>query len=81
MAKQMGKETIFNPAPATPLPDHAYQNVDHLIVNESEASMLSGTAEEELEGSLGQVAKHFITKGVHVVVITLGSKVCFPPLI
>ena len=75
-AKQLGKETVFNPAPAKPLPGATYKVIDHLIVNESEASILSGTSEGNLAASLDHVAQSFINKGVTTVVITLGSKVC-----
>jgi ribokinase len=41
-ARQKGVETIINPAPAIPLPGEAYQGLGHLIVNETEAAILSG---------------------------------------
>ena len=75
IAKQAGKETIFNPAPARALPDEAYPTIDHLIVNESEASLLSGVADNELANAPERVADIFINRGVSTIIITLGSKV------
>lgn len=72
-----GKETILNPAPATPLPDAMYRHLSHLVLNESEASILSGISEEELSKSLDKAAQYFIDREVVTVLITLGSKVCF----
>lgn len=77
-AKAQGKETIFNPAPAVPIPDESLKHIDHLIVNETEAATLSGVSESELANSLEHVANLFISKGVSYVVITLGSKVSNP---
>ena len=76
-AKSMGKVTMLNPAPATPIPESAYKNLDHLIVNESEASILSGIPEQDLTKQPDKVADHFINLGVKFVVITLGSKGVF----
>ena len=76
-AKSLGKVTILNPAPATPIPHLTYAHIDHLIVNESEASMLSGIPEEKLSVSLEQVADIFIEKGVHYVLVTLGANGVF----
>lgn len=73
-ARQKGVETIINPAPAIPLPDEAYQGLGHLIVNETEAAILSGF---ENPTSWDKVAAVFIARGVNNVIITLGSEVCF----
>ena len=74
-AKQQRKRIILNPAPAVPLPEEIYHGLDHLILNESEASMLSGIAEDELSRNFEKVADHFHRRGVDVLVLTLGSKV------
>lgn len=71
-ARQKGVETIINPAPAIPLPAEAYEGLDHLIVNETEASILSGI---EKPTSWDQVAAVFISRGVKNVIITLGGEV------
>ncbi|KAI9721694.1 MAG: hypothetical protein M1828_005062 [Chrysothrix sp. TS-e1954] len=76
-AKASGKETVLNPAPAVPLPDEVYQLTTHLILNETEACVLSGIRSEELVASLDKAAEHFFMKGVHTVVITLGAQGVF----
>ena len=73
-ARQKGVETIINPAPAITLPDEAYQGLGHLIVNETEAAILSGI---ENPTSWDQVAAIFITRGVRNVIITLGGEVSY----
>jgi ribokinase len=71
-ARQKGVETIINPAPAVPLPEEAYQELGHLIVNETEAAILSGI---ENPTSWDKVAAVFIARGVKNVIITLGGEV------
>ncbi|KAL5418770.1 hypothetical protein PMIN03_000914 [Paraphaeosphaeria minitans] len=73
VARGKGAETIINPAPAIPLPDEAYSGLSHLIVNETEASILSGI---ERPTSWDEVASVFVQKGVKNVIITLGGEVC-----
>jgi hypothetical protein len=71
-ARQKGVETIINPAPAIPLPAEAYEGLGHLIVNETEAAILSGI---ENPTSWDEVAAVFISRGVQNVIITLGGEV------
>ncbi|KAF9737399.1 hypothetical protein PMIN06_001196 [Paraphaeosphaeria minitans] len=71
VARGKGAETIINPAPAIPLPDEAYSGLSHLIVNETEASILSGI---ERPTSWDEVASVFVQKGVKNVIITLGGE-------
>jgi hypothetical protein len=71
-AREKGVETIINPAPAIPLQEEAYQGLGHLIVNETEASILSGI---ENPTSWDEVAGVFIARGVKNVIITLGGDV------
>jgi ribokinase len=72
VAREKGVETIINPAPAIPLPEEAYNGLGHLIVNETEASILSGI---ENPASWDTVAAVFINRGVENVIITLGGDV------
>jgi len=74
-ARQKGVETILNPAPAVPLPEEAYRGLGHLIVNETEAAILSGI---ENPTSWDEVAAVFIARGVQNVIITLGGEVSSP---
>ena len=71
-ARNKGVETIINPAPAVPLPEEAYNGLGHLIVNETEAEILSGI---EKPTNWDDVASVFISKGVKNVIITLGGDV------
>jgi ribokinase len=72
VARQKGVETILNPAPAVPLPEEAYQGLGHLIINETEAAILSGI---ENPTNWNEVAAVFIAQGVKNVIITLGGEV------
>lgn len=81
---EAGPDVMFNPAPAPPggLPEDTYYAVDHLIMNETEAELMTPPAEqlgrsvagaEGLEGK-EKVARYFHSLGVSFVIITLGSK-------
>jgi len=72
LARDRGVETIINPAPAVPLPGEVYQGLGHLIVNETEAAILSGI---EKPTSWDDVASVFVARGVKNVIITLGGEV------
>ncbi|OCK80994.1 ribokinase-like protein [Lepidopterella palustris CBS 459.81] len=71
VARERGVQIILNPAPAVSLPDDAYQGLDHLIVNETEAAMLSGISNPT---SWNDVATVFVRRGVRNVIITLGAE-------
>ncbi|OBT65554.1 hypothetical protein VE03_05036 [Pseudogymnoascus sp. 23342-1-I1] len=70
-----GIEVLLNPAPAIELPEEAYADLRHLILNETEASILSGYSVEQIKDDklLPLAAQQFHSRGVHNVVITLGS--------
>ncbi|KAH8680914.1 ribokinase [Xylariales sp. PMI_506] len=78
-ARDAGVPVLLNPAPAVPLPDEAYDGLAHLIVNETEAAILGGVPESELEAEAGLLAvgKGFLAKGVQTVIITLGGRGVF----
>ncbi|KAE8135245.1 Ribokinase-like protein [Aspergillus pseudotamarii] len=81
---EAGPDVMFNPAPAPPggLPEDVYAAVDHFIMNETEAELMTPPAEQLLkvvpnaEGLSGndKVARYFHQLGVTYVLITLGSK-------
>ena len=48
-AKAAGVAVLLNPAPAVKLPDEAYQAVTHLIINETEAAILTGRELKDVE--------------------------------
>lgn len=68
---------LLNPAPAIPLPGEVFEGLAHLIVNESEAAILTGRSVEEVEREgfdWDLITAEFSQKGVLNTVITLGSK-------
>ncbi|MHB1393017.1 MAG: ribokinase [Clostridia bacterium] len=74
-AKQMGKLTILNPAPAIELEDEFLSNVDILVPNDTELELLSGIQVNKV-GDLESAAQILINKGVRELIVTLGSKGC-----
>ena len=75
-AKAMGTPVLLNPAPAQTLPEEIYQGLAHLILNETEAALLSNRDESEFESAavVEQAATDFLAKGVRNIVITLGGR-------
>ncbi|KAI0479020.1 Ribokinase-like protein [Xylariaceae sp. FL0804] len=75
-ARRADVPVLLNPAPAQPLPEEAYQGLAHLVVNETEAAILTGVPEAELatESGLERVARLFAARGVAHVVVTLGGR-------
>lgn len=74
-AKQLGKLTILNPAPAAELEDELLSKVDILVPNETELELLSGIRIQN-EADLERAAGLLIDKGVQELIVTLGSKGC-----
>lgn len=71
---------LLNPAPAVPLPDFVYPGLEHLVVNETEAAILSGRSVDEVNAAgfdWNIVTDDFINRGVKNVVVTLGGKGAF----
>ncbi|KAI0022685.1 Ribokinase-like protein [Xylariomycetidae sp. FL0641] len=80
VARDHGVPALLNPAPALPgLPAEAYRGLAHLVLNETEAAILGGVAEAELEREEGlrRVACEFRARGVRNVIITLGGRGVF----
>lgn len=75
-AKAAGVPVLLNPAPAQELPAEAYQGLAHLVVNETEAALLAGCSESDLESfaELVRVGDLFLGRGVQNVIITLGRR-------
>ena len=73
IARKHAVDVLLNPAPALDLPQAAYQAITHLVLNESEAALLSQSPGSEWEG----IAKHFLALGVNNVIITLGTDGAF----
>ncbi|KAK7953048.1 hypothetical protein PG996_013941 [Apiospora saccharicola] len=74
-------DLCLNAAPATaPIGERFYQHLAHLIVNDSEAVILSGRRpgiDELNEDILPDSAQGFLDRGVRNVVITLGARGAF----
>lgn len=76
MASEMGVKVILNPAPASFLSDNLMGCLYAIIPNESEAEILSGI--KVTDWASAKLASDVISsKGVGIVVITLGSKGAF----
>ncbi|CAG8315032.1 unnamed protein product [Penicillium salamii] len=81
---ECGPDVMLNPAPAPPdgLPEDVYAGVDHLILNETEAGLMTPPTEQLLRtvpeaGTLDgkeKVARYFHKLGVTYILITLGAK-------
>lgn len=72
IARAAGAATVFNPAPAAPLPDAIYPLCDYITPNESEASALTGVTVGDLD-SARAAADRLLQRGVKVALITLGD--------
>ena len=75
-ASREGIDVLLNPAPADCLLNSAYKMITHLVVNESEAAVLSGRELDELTDNAvwATVTDEFLQMGVKNVVVTLGGK-------
>ena len=75
-ASREGVEVLLNPSPASYLMPEIYSMVSHLVMNETEAIMLSEIEPDDMENLTGwsKVAEYFLKLGVKNVVITLGAK-------
>ncbi len=71
-AREAGTRTLFNPAPAQSLPESAWQHIDVLTPNRTEAAILLGHDPDAHE-SAADLAAQLHAKGVGTVVITLGQ--------
>ena len=75
-ANREGIEVLLNPSPAVYLMQEIYPMVTHLVMNETEAVMLSEIEPDDIESQTGwtRVAEYFLQLGVKNVVVTLGEK-------
>ena len=76
LAHSLGVTTILNPAPAHPLPDNIYRNIDYITPNESEAAALTGLPVTSL-AEAQKAADVFLSRGVANAIITLGAQGAF----
>ncbi|MGD1923817.1 MAG: ribokinase [Paracoccaceae bacterium] len=72
MAYDAGVKTIFNPAPAAPLPDEIWPLCDFVTPNETEASDLTGIKVNSLDTARA-AADRLLEMGAATALITLGE--------
>lgn len=72
LARRHGVKTVFNPAPAMPLPDDIYPLCDYITPNETEATALTGIEIRDT-GDARRAADVLLEKGVGAVIVTLGE--------
>ncbi|MFB4350611.1 ribokinase [Microbacterium sp. CR_7] len=71
--REHGMTVILDPAPAAPLPDDVWRNIDIVTPNETEASLLSGV--EVVDAATAeQAGRWFLDRGVGAAVITLAGQ-------
>lgn len=77
-AGRAGIDFCLNAAPANPITKRTYRYITHLLVNESEAAIMSGRDLDEVNKDTWPViCQEFLNRGVKNVVITLGAKGAF----
>ncbi|KAG8529885.1 uncharacterized protein KY384_005366 [Bacidia gigantensis] len=75
VAKSQHVEVVMNPAPAQKLPLEAYQAITHLIVNESEASIITGNERKSIDwAEPGEGWRALYRLGSQHITVTLGSR-------
>jgi ribokinase len=73
MARAAGVTTIFNPAPAQPIPDEIYALCDYFVPNEVEAAEIVGHPVES-DDQARAAADLLLARGAKAVILTLGSR-------
>lgn len=76
LAREVGAQTILNPAPAMPLPREVYPLCDYVTPNEWEAAELTGIAVQNTEEA-NRAAEALLGLGARNVVITMGAQGAF----
>lgn len=71
-AKNAGLAVLLNPAPAQVLEDSVLTQVDYLVLNETEATLLSGQTVTDI-ASAHNAAKLLQQRGANIVLITMGA--------
>jgi ribokinase len=80
-AAEVSADVVFNPAPAIPVPMDVFKQVGHLIMNETEAAIMSHRDADAVDpsdvGLLSSISGEFLEAGVQTVIITLGGSGVF----
>lgn len=72
IAHAAGVPVLLNPGPAAPLPENLWPQIDMLVPNESEASLLSGIEVSDVASAF-VAARLLRQRGVKRVLVTLGA--------
>lgn len=72
-AAAAGTSVLLNAAPVEPLPDRLLQGIDYLIVNESEATLLSEVSIRTKNDAL-IAAQRLRQRGIQTAIVTLGNQ-------
>ncbi|MCG6202215.1 ribokinase [Psychromonas antarctica] len=73
IAREAQTQVVLNPAPAQPLADNLLKLIDIITPNETEAEQLTGIKVSDMV-SAQQAAEQLHSKGIKLVMITLGSQ-------
>ncbi|MBO9514948.1 MAG: ribokinase [Variovorax sp.] len=73
LAHAKGCRVVLNPAPAQALPESLWDLLDLLVLNETEAALLSGLAVDDIAGA-ARAAEALRRRGPAQVILTLGSE-------
>jgi len=73
LASQQGVKVILNPAPVQTLSNALLAQVDYLVVNETEASQLSGIPVSDHD-SARRASEKLLERGAAVVLLTMGEQ-------
>jgi ribokinase len=76
LAVKHNKKVLLNPAPARPIKDEYLKMIHSLILNETEAELLTGLS-VTTDSQIRKAGKQLLKKGPENIVITLGSKGAF----
>ncbi|MBX5437502.1 MAG: ribokinase [Alicyclobacillaceae bacterium] len=71
-ARRAGVRTLWNPAPAMAVSGEVLQWIDWIVLNETEANVITGVAVDGQE-SAHAAARWLVREGVQAAVVTLGS--------
>lgn len=72
-AKEFGKTTILNPAPAVKLNDEMIKNSDFIIPNETELAVITDINTDDEKG-IREAGEKLLNMGAKNLIVTLGSK-------
>ena len=73
IAKETGCTVLLNPAPAQALPDALWPLLDTLVLNETEAQLLSGLSVVDVHHAMDAAAL-LLRRGPRDVIVTLGAR-------